>query len=44
MERKGSDSMYLLEEVLENRMIAKPYKVSEVDVTKYENRNRWEVL
>ncbi|NSW90135.1 MAG: phosphotransferase [Firmicutes bacterium] len=43
MERKEDDSMYMLEEILENWNIAKPYKVSEVDVTKYENGkpNAW---
>lgn len=43
MERKKGDSMFMLEEILENWMIAKPYSISEVDVTKYENRkpNAW---
>ena len=43
MERKEGDSIFMLEEILENWMIAKPYSISEVDVTKYENRkpNAW---
>lgn len=39
MERKEGDSMFLLEEILENWMIAKPYSISDADVTRFENRN-----
>ena len=39
MERKEVDSMYMLEEILENWFITKPYNIKEINVTRYENRN-----